>query len=141
MNSNQERKLAQGLRGDVLRANAFRYTHGIYGDARNAAGSRKIPQMLHELAKKIADNAPITINERIFLAHLLSALAEGFDVTDAELQALFGISEGTARNRQSTGSLPPRYKIGRRKLYKLTEVEAWIRKRRVVPGARSRVAA
>lgn len=53
-------------------------------------------------------------------------------ITDAELFALFGIAPGTGRNRQSAGSLPPHYKIGREKLYKLAEVEAWIKRRRVV---------
>ena len=62
-------------------------------------------------------------------------------ITDAELRALLGLEIGTARNRQSAGSLPPHYKIGRDKLYKLTEVEAWIRRRRVIPGAPSKVAA
>ena len=52
-------------------------------------------------------------------------------ITNRELFALLGIGQGTGRNRQSAGSLPPHYKIGRDKLYKLVEVERWIARRRV----------
>jgi hypothetical protein len=53
-------------------------------------------------------------------------------ITDDELFALLKIGKGTGRNRQSAGNLPPHYKIGREKLYKLAEVEAWIKRRRVL---------
>jgi predicted DNA-binding transcriptional regulator AlpA len=56
-------------------------------------------------------------------------------ITDDELYGLLGISQGTGRNRQSAGRLPPHYKIGREKLFKLSEVEAWIRRRRVQRAA------
>jgi predicted DNA-binding transcriptional regulator AlpA len=56
-------------------------------------------------------------------------------ITDVELFALLGIATGTGRNRQCAGSLPPHYKIGRDKLYKLAEVEAWIKRRRVTRAA------
>jgi predicted DNA-binding transcriptional regulator AlpA len=56
-------------------------------------------------------------------------------ITAEELFALLGIALGTGRNRQSAGSLPPHYKIGREKLYKLAEVEAWIKRRRVTRAA------
>jgi len=52
-------------------------------------------------------------------------------ITEVEFCALVGISVPTARNRQSAGSLPPHYRLGSKKLYKLSEVEAWIRRRRV----------
>ena len=52
-------------------------------------------------------------------------------ITEAEFCALVGISVPTARNRQSKGTLPPHYRLGSNKLYKLAEVEAWIRRRRV----------
>lgn len=56
-------------------------------------------------------------------------------ITDGELYALLGIGPGTGRNRQSAGKLPPHYKIGRDKLYKLAEVETWIRRQRVARAA------
>jgi hypothetical protein len=56
-------------------------------------------------------------------------------ITEAELFALLNIATGTGRNRQSAGSLPPHYKTGKEKLYKLAEVEAWIARRRVSRAA------
>lgn len=56
-------------------------------------------------------------------------------ITDVELFALLGIGAGTGRNRQSAGTLPPHYKIGKEKLYKLVEVERWIARRRVQRSA------
>lgn len=56
-------------------------------------------------------------------------------ITEVELFALFDVKKGTGRNRQSAGSLPPHYKVGREKFYKLSEVEAWIRRRRVARSA------
>jgi predicted DNA-binding transcriptional regulator AlpA len=52
-------------------------------------------------------------------------------IEEAELFALIDVTKGTGRNRQAAGSLPPRYKVGRKNFYKLSEVEAWIRRRRV----------
>ena len=52
-------------------------------------------------------------------------------ITEDELRALLGVSLGRLRNRQSAGDVPPRYKVGRDKLYKLSEVDAWIRRRRI----------
>lgn len=52
-------------------------------------------------------------------------------IDEQQLFSLLQIAPGTGRNRQSEGSLPPHYKVGRRKLYKLSEVDAWIRRRRV----------
>jgi predicted DNA-binding transcriptional regulator AlpA len=52
-------------------------------------------------------------------------------ITEAELGGLLCNSIGRLRNRQAAGDLPPRYKVGRDKLYKLSEVEAWISRRRV----------
>ena len=56
-------------------------------------------------------------------------------ITANELYALFAIDATTGRNRQSAGTLPPHYKVGREKLYKLAEVEAWIKRRRVSRAA------
>ena len=70
------------LRGLVLRSAAAFYTHGgVYWPARWAAGERTIKDMVFQLGRTVANNAPMTIHERIFLSHLLNALAEGFDVT------------------------------------------------------------
>lgn len=52
-------------------------------------------------------------------------------IDEQALFGLFDITWGTGRNRQSAGSLPPHYKVGREKLYKLSEVDAWIKRRRV----------
>jgi predicted DNA-binding transcriptional regulator AlpA len=56
-------------------------------------------------------------------------------ITEDELFALLGIAPGTGRNRQSAGSLPPHYKVGRRKLYEVAEVSAWMKRRRVCKAA------
>jgi predicted DNA-binding transcriptional regulator AlpA len=52
-------------------------------------------------------------------------------IPEDELFALLGISLGTGRNRQSAGTMPPHYKVGRKKLYLISEVGAWIRRQRV----------
>lgn len=57
-------------------------------------------------------------------------------ITESELFALLDIAPGTGRNRQAAGTLPPHYKLGNQKLYKVPEVESWIRRHRV---ARSQV--
>ena len=56
-------------------------------------------------------------------------------MSEAELSTLVGVTLATARNRQSAGSFAPAYKIGREKLYRIDEVDAWIRRRRVARGA------
>lgn len=55
-------------------------------------------------------------------------------ITEQELFALLGIAAGTGKNRQSAGSLPPRYKYGRGSYYRLDEVDAWLRRQRVERG-------
>lgn len=52
-------------------------------------------------------------------------------ITEAELFALLNITEGTGKNRQSAGKLPPRYKSGRENFYRLVEVDAWLKRQRV----------
>jgi hypothetical protein len=52
-------------------------------------------------------------------------------ITEDELFALFEIETSTGRSRQSRGRLPPHYKVGKAKLYRLSEVQAWIRRQRV----------
>lgn len=56
-------------------------------------------------------------------------------ITEDELFALLKIAPGTGRNRQSAGQLPPHYKLGREKVYKLAEVDAWLKRRRVARTA------
>ena len=55
-------------------------------------------------------------------------------ITECELFDLLGIAKGTGRNRQSAGSLPPRYKHGRGSYYRLDEVDAWLRRQRIERG-------
>jgi len=50
----------------------------------------------------------------------------------------FGVTQATARNRQSTGSFPPADKIGRERLYRIDEVDAWIKRQRVSRCPRER---
>ena len=57
-------------------------------------------------------------------------------MTENELFALLGIAPGTGKNRQSAGSLPPRYKYGRGSYYRVEEVDAWLRRQRVERGRR-----
>lgn len=52
-------------------------------------------------------------------------------INEDDFFALIGVTKGTGRNRQSAGTFPAHYKIGKQKLYRLSEVEAWIRRRRV----------
>ncbi len=56
-------------------------------------------------------------------------------IDESQLFSLLNIKPGTGRNRQSHGSLPPHYKLGRSKVYKLAEVEAWIARHRVSRAA------
>lgn len=82
MNKRDKAREAQQVRAMLLRINAVHHTHGVYAYALRAAHGRTIPKMLHELAQVIANNTPMTIDERIFLIQMLSALAEGFDVRE-----------------------------------------------------------
>jgi hypothetical protein len=52
-------------------------------------------------------------------------------IDEKQLFRLLMIAPGTGRNRSYAGDLPPAYKIGKQRLYKLAEVDAWIRRRRV----------
>ena len=51
-------------------------------------------------------------------------------ITETEVAGLLGVGLMTLRNRQSDGTVPPFYKLGREKLYRTDEVDAWIRRRR-----------
>ena len=48
-----------------------------------------------------------------------------------DVAALLGISTATLKNRLSIGTAPPSYKVGNRHLFKASELDAWIRRRRV----------
>lgn len=52
-------------------------------------------------------------------------------LTEIEVAGLCGVGLPTWRNRQTAGATPPHYKLGREKLYRRDEVEAWLRRRRV----------
>ncbi|MBK6337193.1 MAG: hypothetical protein IPF60_16170 [Betaproteobacteria bacterium] len=80
MNKRDKAREAQQVRAMLLRINAVHHTHGVYAYALRAAHGRTIPKMLHELTQVVANNTPMTIDERIFLIQMLPALAEGFDV-------------------------------------------------------------
>jgi predicted DNA-binding transcriptional regulator AlpA len=56
-------------------------------------------------------------------------------ITEQSLASLLRVALGTLRNRASAGQLPPTYKLGREKVYKLVEVEAWIARQRVSRAA------
>jgi predicted DNA-binding transcriptional regulator AlpA len=56
-------------------------------------------------------------------------------ITEEALAGLLGITVPTLRNRAAAGSLPPRYKLGRESVYRLAEVESFIKRRRVARGA------
>lgn len=52
-------------------------------------------------------------------------------ITEESLAGLLGVTVPTLRNRAAAGSLPPRYKLGRESVYRLAEVESFIKRRRV----------
>ena len=52
-------------------------------------------------------------------------------IGEQEVCILLDIEMPTLRNRLSIGTAPPSFKVGNRHLFKLTEVDAWIRRRRV----------
>lgn len=82
MNKCDKVREAQQIRAMVLRINNAHHTHGVYAYALRAARGRTIPKMLHEISQVIANNTPMTIDERVFLIQLLPTLAEGFDVRE-----------------------------------------------------------
>lgn len=52
-------------------------------------------------------------------------------ISEPEAAGLIGITVATLRNRESAGLAPPHYKLGREKLFRIEEVDAWVRRRRV----------
>lgn len=52
-------------------------------------------------------------------------------VSEEELCELLGIRLKTLRNRQLLGgsSLPPWYRVGRRKFFRQADIEAWLKRR------------
>lgn len=77
------------------------------------------------MTKRSASTAPDvrTLRERLDL------------ITERELFDLLDISAGTGKNRQSAGTLPAHFKVGRHKLYSLREVKEWLARRRVARGS------
>jgi predicted DNA-binding transcriptional regulator AlpA len=52
-------------------------------------------------------------------------------ISEEALAGLLGVTVPTLRNRAAAGTLPPKYKLGRASVYRLAEVEAFIRRRRI----------
>ena len=52
-------------------------------------------------------------------------------ITETDLAGIRAVTLATLRNQQSAGNGPPRYKVGKRNLYRLAEVEAWLARSRV----------
>ena len=67
----------------------------------------------------------ISVPDPAAIRHALGYIGE------QEVSILLGIELQTLRNRLSIGTAPPSFKVGNRRLFKLTEVDAWIRRRRV----------
>jgi predicted DNA-binding transcriptional regulator AlpA len=55
--------------------------------------------------------------------------------SEDDVCAILNIVIPTLRNRISTGTAPPSYKVGNRHLFKIAELDAWIKRRRVQRGA------
>ena len=51
-------------------------------------------------------------------------------IGERETASTIGVTVDTLRNRLAAGSAPPFYKIGREKVFRLDEVDAWIRRAR-----------
>jgi len=56
-------------------------------------------------------------------------------IAESTFASLLGIEVPTLRNRVAAGTVPPPYKLGREKVFKLAEVEGWIKRRRVTREA------
>ena len=52
-------------------------------------------------------------------------------LTEQEVCELLGYTLARFRVRQSQGAAPPHFKVGAKKLFKATEVDAWISRQRV----------
>ncbi len=57
-------------------------------------------------------------------------------VEESVVAALLGVALATLRNRAAAGTLPRRYKLGKKSVYRRSEIEAWIARRGVDRGAR-----
>jgi hypothetical protein len=51
-----------------------------------------------------------------------------------DLRALLKISPGTFANRQSRGELPPYYRIGNQKCFRVVDIEQWLLRHRNDPA-------
>ena len=51
-------------------------------------------------------------------------------ISEQETAGLLGVSVPSFRNRLSAGTAPPHYKVGREKLFRVEEVNAWIMRHR-----------
>jgi hypothetical protein len=58
--------------------------------------------------------------------------------SEEEYRGLLGLTQERFRNRESAGELAPAHKVSKSvKLYKITDVEAWIARRRVQRESRA----
>jgi predicted DNA-binding transcriptional regulator AlpA len=73
----------------------------------------------------VKQNALTSAHDPAALRHALGYIDEH------EVCILLGIALPTLRNRLSIGTAPPSFKVGNRHLFKVAEVDAWIRRRRV----------
>jgi hypothetical protein len=53
---------------------------------------------------------------------------------EEEYRCLLGVTLARFRNKESAGELAPCSKLGREKLYRIADVEAWIARQRVIRG-------
>lgn len=62
-------------------------------------------------------------------------------ISEDDFRALLGVTLETFQNRRYAGDLPPVHKLGREKLYRIVDVEAWIARHRVARPDQARQAA
>ena len=62
-------------------------------------------------------------------------------ISDEDFRALLGVTHETFQNRRYAGDLQPVYSLGRAKFFRLTEIEAWIARRRITKDGQRAAAA
>jgi predicted DNA-binding transcriptional regulator AlpA len=56
-------------------------------------------------------------------------------ISEEDFRALLGMTHKSFQNRRYAGDFPPVSNLGREKLYRIVDVEAWIARRREQRGA------
>ena len=59
-------------------------------------------------------------------SHILPDLEQYRTIDDKAVAQITGLALGTIRNKRSDGTGPPYYRVGRRRVYRLNEVLAWM---------------